>query len=63
MGELLNFGGVTIKTSYTSTKNQEFEDVSPKKKTVLFLTHRIHVWYLYLPFGHVGKYTTAPMDP
>ena len=29
MGELLNFGGVTIKTSYTSTKNQEFEDVSP----------------------------------
>ena len=36
MGELLNFGGVTIKTSYTSTKNQEFEDVSPKKKDGAF---------------------------
>ena len=35
----------------------------PGKITMIFIAHRIHVWYIYLHMGDVdGKYT-SPMDP
>ena len=50
MGKIFASGSDEIESSKGQTSNSQVEVIS-------YYTHRIHVWYIYLHFVNVGKYT------